>query len=1028
MSGDLDLALRIRADLDQARAELRRLRAETGQAGTTARTAGRGYEQAASGIARSTTAARGAATAQERLTRATRAGAAATAGQATAAQHAARAARELSAVRERVSAADTKAARAALKLAVYRDRAAREALRVARAETSAVMATQRAARTALQAATAQERLTRATRAGAAAGLAHRQAMGASRASLINVGYQVQDVAVQMASGTAASRALSQQLPQLLSGFGLLGVVLGTASAVLIPLAGHLFGAGEAAEEAGNATDRLADSTDRLRGLQDLRGDLDAIREKYGEVTAGVYALIAAEREIERRASARAARQAVEDILSGDLAAKTLDRTAYSARAAGEKAALEFAEAFRQHVAHAGDAEAFGRKYNAAIQPWSRVNPRDVLYQFGFADIADEAKAAGVSVEALALAVFDLQTNSDFVGDKIAERLNLAEAGFEKLAAKTGLSVDAVREVGAALEALRDADGIKAQQEAATRLRHALRAAANAAPDLTDDQQAQNDQLLGDVVDLEGHLRELLATDGRNPGLDTMSEQARTLAEEFERALAALDGLAAGASHGLAIARIRAATVGQPVQRARAEALHDAEGNIAAAEASLRGQGVDSGIIQQILRDRRLAAQTTADEAAEEARLNQQTAAAEAALRKARRGGGGRGADPTATLERRLEGYVRTAERARVSLQGLGEVEEARAIAAAEAAHLAEAAIAKVGDAPGAAAQVAGIRALETALIAAATEAAELNRELRLGPQGAAAMAGALRDYAEDAIHAGDEIAEATTRALKGMEDALVGFVTTGKIEFSGLVDAILADLARIVIRQGITGPLADALSEVLGGIFGGGAAPATSPRPTARPWHVGGVVTDTPALYHSGGVAGATALTRAREIVTASSRHGPSSREVPALLTAGEAVLTAPQAAAIEAALASLDRPRFHAGGVAIDPATIPKIYEPAAPTVGVSAAATGQDIADRLAASLTPLMERLASAADGPRQLRVHIDNQGSGPPLRPREAAIEPDIEGAVVRIITEDDATGGPISQTMSRAIGKRRGDFW
>ncbi len=930
MSGDLDLALRIRADLDQARAELRRLRAETGQAGAGARTAGRGYEQAASGIARSATAARSAATAQERLTR-------------------------------------------------------------------------------------------ATRAGAAAGTAHRQAMSASRASLINVGYQVQDVAVQMASGTSASRALSQQLPQLLSGFGLLGVVLGTASAVLIPLAGHLFGTGEAGEEAADATDRLADATDRLRGLKDLRGDLDAIREQYGGVTAQVLALIEAQKELERRSAARAARQAVEGILSGTFAAGALDRTAASARAAGAEAAMQFAEAFRQHLVRAGDVDAFVKEYNAALNPLSPTaaieTPRDVLDRFGFSDIAAGAEAAGVSVEAVAEAFRALFGNYDQAQEALERFLTLAKAGFEKLAEETGLGVDAVRKVGAALEGLRDADGIRAQQEAATRLRQALRAAAAAAPDLTEDQQAQIDHLLGDVLDLEGHLRELLATDGRNPGLDTMAGQAHALAEAAARARAELEALPGMQAAALLRAQIRNRTVGQPVERARQLAEADA--------AALRVTGLGGRVNDpmDVFGDGMV---TAAGEAgAEIARLDRATAEAEAALRKLQRGGGGRG-NPLDQLEGQLERYIRSAQRARVELMGLGDAEEARALAALDAARLGEAAIAKIGAGPD---EVADIRALQAALVDAAGAAARLNKELQHGPQGAAALSRAFEDYAEDASHAGDEIAEATTAAMKGMEDALVGFVTTGKLEFSGLVDAILADLARIVIRQSITGPLADALSGVFGGIFGG-AGPATSPRPTARPWHVGGVVTDDtlPSLYHSGGVAGARALTRAREIVTASARHGPSSREVPALLTAGEAVLTAPQAAAIEAALAALERPRYHAGGVAIDPATIPKIYAPADPTISASAAVPGQDIADRLAASLTPLMERLAGAQGGPRQLRVHIDNQGSGPPQRPREAVIEPDIEGAVVRIITEDDATGGPISQTVSRRFGKRRGDFW
>lgn len=78
--------------------------------------------------------------------------------------------------------------------------------------------------------------------------------------LQNVGYQVQDFAVQVAGGTDASRALAQQLPQLLSGFGLFGVLLGTATAVLVPLIGYLWDSGEAVDDLDKQMSELEKST------------------------------------------------------------------------------------------------------------------------------------------------------------------------------------------------------------------------------------------------------------------------------------------------------------------------------------------------------------------------------------------------------------------------------------------------------------------------------------------------------------------------------------------------------------------------------------------------------------------------------------------------------------------------------------------------------------------------------------------------------------------------------------------------
>lgn len=63
------------------------------------------------------------------------------------------------------------------------------------------------------------------------------------------------------------------------------------------------------------------------------------------------------------------------------------------------------------------------------------------------------------------------------------------------------------------------------------------------------------------------------------------------------------------------------------------------------------------------------------------------------------------------------------------------------------------------------------------------------------------------------------LAEATfTNAFSSMEDALVDFVTTGEFNFSKLIDSILADIARLVARQAISG----LLGAVTGGSFGFG--------------------------------------------------------------------------------------------------------------------------------------------------------------------------------------------------------------
>ena len=48
----------------------------------------------------------------------------------------------------------------------------------------------------------------------------------------NVGYQVQDMAVQIQGGVDPMRAMSQQLPQMLVGFGAWGAAIGVVTALL----------------------------------------------------------------------------------------------------------------------------------------------------------------------------------------------------------------------------------------------------------------------------------------------------------------------------------------------------------------------------------------------------------------------------------------------------------------------------------------------------------------------------------------------------------------------------------------------------------------------------------------------------------------------------------------------------------------------------------------------------------------------------------------------------------------------------
>lgn len=102
------------------------------------------------------------------------------------------------------------------------------------------------------------------------------------------------------------------------------------------------------------------------------------------------------------------------------------------------------------------------------------------------------------------------------------------------------------------------------------------------------------------------------------------------------------------------------------------------------------------------------------------------------------------------------------------------------------------------------AQVADV--LRGQLADALNENYKLSRRATAGfAEGLAQVWDASTDYA---THARDF----TVNAFRTMEDALVQFTKTGKLDFKSLADSIITDLIRIRIQQSVTGPLAAALS------------------------------------------------------------------------------------------------------------------------------------------------------------------------------------------------------------------------
>jgi hypothetical protein len=117
-------------------------------------------------------------------------------------------------------------------------------------------------------------------------------------SVQNTSYQIGDFAVQVAGGTSASRAMAQQLPQLLGGFGVFGAVAGAAAAILLPLAANLFDAVEPAQALRTAITELNEAMSALRSADtEANAPTEDLVAQYGAQAEQAKRVLDIKREI-----------------------------------------------------------------------------------------------------------------------------------------------------------------------------------------------------------------------------------------------------------------------------------------------------------------------------------------------------------------------------------------------------------------------------------------------------------------------------------------------------------------------------------------------------------------------------------------------------------------------------------------------------------------------------------------------------------------------------------------------------------
>lgn len=316
--------------------------------------------------------------------------------------------------------------------------------------------------------------------------------------LLNAGYQVQDFAVQVASGTDVSRAFAQQLPQLLSGFGLLGVLMGTAAAIAVPLFAA-FGLGvDKAEE-------LAKSIKTLdAAMRDLKSASEAADVNPGDLMGqfGGENIEQARQvlEIQRQIAAARAENAL-DQASGSIAS-------FLGSDAGR------IDAYRQKI----------KELQADLAAVRANPPLAADFDFSAAE-ADIAKLQG--------------------------RLEKMESEVvESLASSMDVTAGAAARIVEALGAVGEASGPRAQAEAMGALRDALVAAAQESGVMSDEML----NVLQNLTDAELAALGLAAVDMASPIVGAVGPSADLAANLWDAAAAQMAFNRAHMSYGSVGAR------------------------------------------------------------------------------------------------------------------------------------------------------------------------------------------------------------------------------------------------------------------------------------------------------------------------------------------------------------------------------------------------------------------------------------------------------------------------------------------
>lgn len=337
-----------------------------------------------------------------------------------------------------------------------------------------------------------------------------------RGQLQNVGYQVQDFFVQVGDGTSATQALSQQLPQLLSGFGLVGIAAGTLAPLIISIGAAMLGSGNSAEETEKRMKSLAKAMDALEAAnKKARTSSTDLMAQFGPMADQARQLYDVQKQL---------------------------------------AEINLTKELNKTASMIGGSE-FGSFDNKTADEWA-----------AFGQTLDAIRGRSEALSKMSLTgnmTEEMQALSQADDEFLARNQNAIQQ-LAKMQTMFGVNAEQAGNLAAAFATLRDAKGADNISAAAAGLREQLSGALKN----IDGTNEEAVKLVEQLLNAEDAALRTKAVD-ISANISAGAEQAKRMADELSRALSNAQSLAAQGLNDLAVAEINNKYRKDPVGKATA---------------------------------------------------------------------------------------------------------------------------------------------------------------------------------------------------------------------------------------------------------------------------------------------------------------------------------------------------------------------------------------------------------------------------------------------------------------------------